>query len=74
MKDWKDLLLEIKPSLPEGTLPGDLECSFCLGKGKVRISCCTEEPVHDSKFCPKCNNELDLNTCPECSGTGYEPQ
>lgn len=73
MKDWKDVLAEIKPTLPKSKLPEDPRCSSCNGTGKARISCCTGDVV-ESEYCPKCGAHLSIETCPECSGSGYEPQ
>jgi len=80
MKDWKDILLEIKPLLPtvnlphlKNKLPGDPKCKACGGKGKAFVSDCSGEVV-DSNHCPECGTELFIELCPECSGAGYEPQ
>ena len=67
------MIKELKIAVVD-TLPGDPKCGYCNGTGKARVSCCTGEVVTDSKHCPKCGAELEITTCPECSGGGYEAQ
>lgn len=52
-----------------------IKCKSCNGTGQAYVSCCTQEIVDsDIAMCPVCKEHLGEEDCPDCDGTGYEPE
>ena len=45
-----------------------VKCKSCNGTGKVMISCCTDKIIpKEVARCPKCQENLVEEDCPDCT-------